>query len=187
MMKECSRCHIEKDESEFYIDPRKKTGSDRHRSICKVCWGERKKEYCKANKEKISEGNRRYYSKNKDRVKEIAKKWKEDNAERHQELYKRRLTQGHERLNSLRKPCIKCGENRLHIIHFHHIDPSKKSFDVTVSKAMREDTDTLLQEINKCVCMCANCHQEFHWFYGYKPTNPVESLKEYLGVDEIDW
>jgi hypothetical protein len=187
MMKECSRCHIEKDESEFYIDSRKKTGSDRYRSICKTCWCERKKAYCKANKEKIAESDKLYRIKNRGRQNERAKRWRTENADRVKERNSKRLINGHAFLNSMKTPCRKCGETRLHVIHFHHIDPAKKSFNIGVSKASRIDTDSLIPEIKKCICLCANCHQEFHYFYGYKPRNPAEALKEYLGVDEIDW
>lgn len=185
-MKECSMCHIEKDESEFYIDQRKKAGSDRHRSICKACWRERKKAYCEANKEKISDNNRKYYAKNKVRENARSKRWKVENEYRAKELARNRLSRGHDFLNSMKTPCAKCGETRLHIIQFHHIDPSKKSFNLGVSRATRLDNDYLIPEIKKCVCLCANCHFEFHYFFGNKPRNPVEALEEYLGGSEND-
>ena len=45
----------------------------------------------------------------------------------------------------------------------------------------------VIAEVKKTVCLCANCHKEFHHFYGIKPLNPVKDLEEYLnktGVTE---
>lgn len=181
-MQVCTKCRIEKDESEFYTDPR--YPEVRHRSVCKECWSKRQKAYRKANKAKLSESNKRYYLEN--RNKEIARKrqWNIENASRVKELNKQRLDRAHEFVNSMKSPCAKCGETRLHVIQFHHIDHTEKSYEITAAKARRKDTECLIPEINKCVCLCANCHFEFHYFYGAQPQNPTEALNEYLGAEE---
>jgi hypothetical protein len=43
-------------------------------------------------------------------------------------------------------------------LHFHHVDPSKKSF--AVSTASGKSLDTFREEAKKCVLLCANCHGE---------------------------
>jgi cytochrome c553 len=43
-------------------------------------------------------------------------------------------------------------------LHFHHVDPSKKSFSLTV--AMGKSLAVLREEAKKCVLVCANCHGE---------------------------
>ena len=79
-----------------------------------------------------------------------------------------------------KKPCAKCGENRPYAIDFHHINPSEKSFQI--SGMVREKSrESILAEIQKCVCLCKNCHAEFHYLYGRQPDKPVKSLTEYLG------
>ena len=81
-----------------------------------------------------------------------------------------------------RKPCAKCGETRLYLIQFHHIDPAQKSFNISYYNRIM-DNDTIAKEINKCVCLCSNCHDEFHYLYGFRPKDPIASLNEYLGRD----
>jgi hypothetical protein len=85
-------------------------------------------------------------------------------------------------LNDLRKPCIVCNESRSHLIDFHHLDPSKK--DINVSKysssgGAKFETKKikLIEEINKCVCLCSNCHRDFHFYEKEKQMNFEEYLK----------
>jgi hypothetical protein len=55
--------------------------------------------------------------------------------------------------------CCVCGYNACIInLHFHHVDPSKKSFSMTV--AMGKSLAALREEAKKCVLVCANCHGE---------------------------
>jgi cytochrome c553 len=55
--------------------------------------------------------------------------------------------------------CAICGYDRCIInLHFHHVDPSKKSFAMTVAKG--KSIATFRKEAKKCVLVCANCHGE---------------------------
>jgi predicted HNH restriction endonuclease len=45
---------------------------------------------------------------------------------------------------------------------------------------MKYDDETIDSEIKKCVCLCSNCHKEFHYFYGTKPKQPEKDLEHYL-------
>ena len=55
--------------------------------------------------------------------------------------------------------CVVCGYDRCIInLHFHHVDPEKKSFAMTV--AMGKSIATFRKEAEKCVLVCANCHGE---------------------------
>lgn len=56
-MKTCSKCNIEKPESEFYKDSRNNYGIRPH---CKVCVKETSKKYRENNKDKIKEYNQKY-------------------------------------------------------------------------------------------------------------------------------
>lgn len=58
--------------------------------------------------------------------------------------------------------CAKCGEDRTYMLDFHHIDKSTKKF--TIGRFKKGSLELIQQEIDKCVCLCANCHREFHFF-----------------------
>jgi hypothetical protein len=45
-------------------------------------------------------------------------------------------------------------------LHFHHIDPSKKSFGL--SNLSGKSYESLRKEAEKCVLVCANCHHKLH-------------------------
>ena len=64
-------------------------------------------------------------------------------------------------LDSHKTPCVACGENNPVCIDFHHLDPSTKVMNVSKMATLRARSEVLL-EINKCVCLCANCHRKFH-------------------------
>lgn len=83
-------------------------------------------------------------------------------------------------LHEQKTPCIKCGESRPWVIDFHHVDPKTKSFQVS-TVAREKSKATVLEEIKKCVCLCKNCHAEFHYLYGRNPKSPTEDLTNYIG------
>ena len=63
-------------------------------------------------------------------------------------------------INSLKTPCVFCGETDPICIDWHHINPKEKSFAISHIKGKaRERT---LEEMKKCVCVCANCHRKLH-------------------------
>lgn len=83
-----------------------------------------------------------------------------------------------EYLLNAKTACLKCGEDRPYVIQFHHIVPATKSIKHSVRNYSLEKIE---QELDKCVCLCANCHIEFHHLYGSNPDKPREALEEYLG------
>lgn len=55
--------------------------------------------------------------------------------------------------------CSACGYDRcLTNLHFHHLDPARKSFPL--SMATGKSLATFRAEAAKCVLVCANCHGE---------------------------
>lgn len=56
--------------------------------------------------------------------------------------------------------CKICGYNRyIGALDFHHLDPSKKKFSLSV-KGLCYSWESILQEAQKCVILCKNCHAE---------------------------
>ena len=162
-MKICTKCGVLKDETEFSKNSRNKSG------LCSAC------------KECQRTYGRVYRAKNSHKVKE----YREKNKDKLIEYRKRTFIEYQEFLNSVKTQCVKCGESRPWVIQFHHINPNDKTFEVS----QKHGKKSVMNEIKKCVCLCSNCHDEFHWFYGGNPDKPVESLKEYLGdnAKNVSW
>ena len=57
--------------------------------------------------------------------------------------------------------CCMCGYNKYFgALEFHHLDPSKKEFSIGELRAYR--WEKLKPELDKCICVCKNCHAEIH-------------------------
>jgi transposase-like protein len=56
--------------------------------------------------------------------------------------------------------CLICGYDRcVAALHFHHLDPTRKSFTLGVTGVTRSMA-AARAEASKCVVLCANCHAE---------------------------
>ena len=56
--------------------------------------------------------------------------------------------------------CQLCGYDRSpSALHFHHVDPTKKSFGLAL-RGVTRSLDRCRAEARKCVLVCANCHAE---------------------------
>jgi hypothetical protein len=56
-------------------------------------------------------------------------------------------------------PCTKCGNEDGRVLDFHHIDSEKKKFGISVSQWYNQPLVELIEELAKCVVLCANCHR----------------------------
>ena len=79
-------------------------------------------------------------------------------------------------IDSHKTPCAKCGEKRIRCISFHHKDPDKKDF--TIGRIGKSSLDVIKREISKCVCLCLNCHYEFHYLNNLTGVSFDEYLDE---------
>lgn len=58
--------------------------------------------------------------------------------------------------------CEKCGyATSASALEFHHIDPSCKDFNISDSN-LTLNWQSIKQELDKCILVCANCHREIH-------------------------
>lgn len=58
--------------------------------------------------------------------------------------------------------CLICGYNRCKsALEFHHTDPNQKDFGISKDGYTRSWEKVKL-ELDKCICVCANCHREIH-------------------------
>lgn len=179
MTKICSTCGIEKPVSEFNKDKRNKDGL---RYSCRECEKIYRNNYFKSNREKINSVRRERYNSDP----EFRSKAKSANMNAYRKNHEKRLEHNSEYrkelqefVESLRQPCVKCGESKPWLIQFHHINYKDKKFQIQADHSRSQ----LLEEAKKCVCLCTNCHTEYHYFYGKQPSQPEDSLKYYLSEE----
>ena len=73
---------------------------------------------------------------------------------------RRRAENRREQLSRI-TPCVKCGEDHPAVIDFHHVDPSTKLG--TINRICLDKTIVEVKaELDKCICLCSNCHRLFH-------------------------
>jgi len=74
--------------------------------------------------------------------------------------------------------CEICGYNKnISGFDFHHKNPDEKSFEIKVQVLNYLDDDLILQEAEKCMLLCANCHRELH-----NPYMDIEHVEEVLAL-----
>ena len=160
MIKRCGKCKEWKDENEFHKDSRTKSG---FKCYCKTC---------------VKEISHADYLKNKVRYLEGKRAWRQVNPDNMRMEYQKKKLRNRMFVDSLKTPCVKCGESRPYVIQFHHVDPSTKKF--TLGEISSHGLHAFELEAQKCICLCANCHFEFHYLFGNEPEHPIGALQEYL-------
>lgn len=177
----------------------------KRKTTCKYCNNKFKTEELKERccdsgdclKEKKKEKQRtswkKHYNKN---IKKATKKFKKKDAESSRnyrqthvaEINKRSRALKKEKrewVNSLKKNkiCSKCGEDRWFCLEYHHINPENKKFTISNAISGGYGKESILKEIEKCILLCGNCHEHFHYL-GREMEN-WEPSKEWLNNKEV--
>jgi len=64
----------------------------------------------------------------------------------------------------MKMECTRCGYNEHYAaLTFHHLIPKEKSFNISSGKAVGREK--LIEEMRKCIILCANCHNIEHVKY----------------------
>jgi len=58
--------------------------------------------------------------------------------------------------------CSNCGEERNPCLDFHHRDGDGKKISIADMPRQGYGRETILEEIEKCDVLCANCHRVLH-------------------------
>lgn len=58
--------------------------------------------------------------------------------------------------------CQFCYEDDICCFDFHHLDPQTKTSAISIMITTRQTISKLIDELNKCVCVCSNCHRKIH-------------------------
>lgn len=131
-MKKCITCKKILQLDKFSFRNKKK---NLRNSVCKVCHNKYTKNHYHKNKKEYTK-----------RARVNSKKYRIENRKKMIEY----LTD---------KQCVDCKENDIRVLDFDHINPSKKY--KSVSKMMGDYSwNKILDEIDKCVIRCANCHRK---------------------------
>ena len=148
--KVCTKCKTKKSVSKFYRLKSHKTG---YNSWCKECcnaWGYK---YKKRPEVKERENLSKKAYKKTNRTKEL-------NRIRRKERYRKYKIKAVEYKGG---KCCRCGYNKcVASLEFHHVDPDKKEAQVSKFFAMNS-WNKIKTELDKCVLLCANCHNELHY------------------------
>lgn len=74
--------------------------------------------------------------------------------------------------------CQICSYNRCNeALEFHHLDPAKKEFSFGKITASPKALAKIIEELKKCILLCANCRREVH-------TNLVQIPQTFTKLDE---
>jgi hypothetical protein len=55
-----------------------------------------------------------------------------------------------------------CSERQPCCLVAHHLDPSKKDFNIGDARSNKLGFASVQEELEKCVCLCMNCHSKVH-------------------------
>ena len=175
MTKICSKCGKRKSLDQYHAN---KAGKHGKSSFCKVCKNKQNRPHNlkKMQQKQDPENKRRCISCNKQkknkeflfkgRICQPCRKFEfaesNDMSEyRRNYHYRKNLKEKQFIFNYLsKKSCVVCQTTDVMVLEFDHIQPSKKSFEI--SRALMNSKTTIAQlkkEIAKCQVLCSNCHK----------------------------
>jgi len=134
MYNKMKKCHKCKIDKELTSFNKNKRMVDGLQTICKPCKKEEDARLYKANPSQTKARNKRY----SDKVKIW---WGE---------YRKSLS------------CSICSESRYWVLDFHHLERDNKDYNIGDMVCSGYSISKILNEINKCICVCSNCHRDIH-------------------------
>jgi hypothetical protein len=99
----------------------------------------------------------------RDCCKEELKKHYRANKERYRNKNRRVRTELIEWFQNFKSKlyCVECMESRWWVLEFHHTKEKELNVGAMISRMCSKDK--ILKEIEKCKCLCANCHRDLHY------------------------
>lgn len=96
--------------------------------------------------------------------KKYIKEWYGRNKENFHAYIRMRRAEKRKKLAALKSKigCRVCRENDHRCLQFHHINPLTKTNTISRMYAGTWSWTKILQEIEKCEVLCANCHLKLH-------------------------
>lgn len=136
MEKQCTVCKIVKPFSGFYFRDRQ---ANRLHSQCKDCYRIKREGFMTEHYAKYGDSYR-----TRARVRKAAQK--KDRQDRITDYL-------------AGKSCEVCGISDIRVLDFDHIDPKSKKFSISRGLNNGWAWDIIIDEIQKCRILCANCHR----------------------------
>lgn len=78
------------------------------------------------------------------------------------EQHKMRVERNKNYVLSKTTPCVSCGESDPVVIDFHHLNEETKFKGVGDMVQGNYSLNKIQEEIDKCICLCSNCHRKVH-------------------------
>lgn len=121
-----------------------------------------RKAYYARNKDKIKERQKENYLANRDKLLEYQRAYRASNKEkildRTRNKRRQRLELG---IKLLGGKCVRCnGQFDPCQYDFHHLNPDDKDF--TIGENVLVSEEKFINEVKKCILLCANCHRLEH-------------------------
>jgi len=102
--------------------------------------------------------------KHPDRMRAARRRWYENNREHAINEVARRKKELTQWFNEYKKSlkCSRCSESHPSCLEFHHINPEEKDIDVSAAAGNGWGKERIMDEVAKCIVLCANCHRKEH-------------------------
>jgi hypothetical protein len=81
-------------------------------------------------------------------------------------------------LDFKRKGCAICAEPEICCLTAHHRLGVEKKFNIGSAKKQRIHPDKVAAELDKCICLCLNCHAKIHAGILEEPPDEEKSFGE---------
>jgi hypothetical protein len=159
-LKTCTRCGGEKPANTecFHVD---NSRADKLYPQCKDCVAEYMRGYQRENRDAINERSRLRYAEDPRRKLAHNSAYRKANPTTITDHKRRAKTAFSANLRALKaaQGCAVCGTRDKRLDH-HHVDPTTKKYNVSTMGLL--SFETFLDEVAKCVVLCASCHTTGH-------------------------
>jgi hypothetical protein len=116
------------------------------------------KSYYQKHKKECNKKSKIYNKKHKEEIKAWFKKFNHDRYPEIKKIQKEIL------FNLKINGCAICGYDKCpYALDFHHVNPRTKKFNITRQQMTSKSDKKLKEELNKCILLCSNCHDEVEW------------------------
>lgn len=83
--------------------------------------------------------------------------------------------------------CGKCKEEfPQEVFEFHHLNPDEKDFGLGSIRSNCISWERIVQELRKCIMLCANCHRLIEYGHSEVPENAQRFNESYLNYKKIE-